>query len=317
MTQIDRSRRRQSGHAVVWLLVIVALFAAVLAAATASEVPMAPVVVAACIVVAALGLAFEFRRDPFESARSTAQIAFLVAFFASLPIFLDEEPASPGVWAFFLGSAGLGLGCWIYRAFAHHATDRLPNLLLDRFDRGAIREQAGIQFVTWADRKELVAGERFDVHVMAQSCWDEPRTFGLKIVQEQLGKKWTVIHEQQAEIEIAGGEAVLISVPVLTHPKAKGQAQLSLTPFVRGKGGARVRRFRAQAFETKTSGSWLQVLALTMGIFVWGGGITFRIKIRKGDKQAEPPEGPLPIEVETLYSPEPTELKAIAMGVIG
>jgi hypothetical protein len=319
METIDRSRRRESGYGAVWVLVLLALFGSLMIGVIAHDEPATPWWVGGCLVAAMLGTVWEFRRDPFEAASITAVIAFIVAFFSGLPVFLADEPLPFGLWALFLGSTGVGVGCWVYRARVYNATDVLVNPLLDRFSRSTIREQDGIQFVTWTDRQDLVAGGRFNVHVMAQSCWDEPRMFGIKLLQESIGRKWMVIHEAQPEVEIAGGEAVLMSIPVLTHPKAKGHAQLSLAPVVRGQGGTRVRRFRAQTFQGRASGSWLQVvaLALMVGVFVSGGGTVFRIKIRRGDKNAAPPEGPLPMEVETVYSPEPTELKAIAMGVIG
>ncbi len=299
----------------VWVLVLLALIGALYAAELSERDARGHFLMLACTTAAAFGIVTAFRRDAFAACKVTAMVAFITAGFAGVAIFLLDERGE-GVQATLLGCSCFGLACVAYRARAYRAVDRLPNLLLDEFGRGAIRELDGIQFVAWASSEEVTAGDSFDIHLMAQSCWDTERTLQVKIVQEFVGKSSAVSFEKRASLVLGGGEVALLRIPVRTNPGARGSVRLALKPRVTGQAGTRIRRFRARSFEKRISGSFLQFAFFFMGFAAGGGGIAFTMRIHKGDPTDPAQYDPLPPEIETLYRPDPTELRALAMDLV-
>ncbi len=110
---------------------------------------------------------------------------------------------------------------------------------------------------------------------------------------------------------LPAGAAGTLTIPVSVHPKARGSYPITVEPRVKGSGGERLRVFRAHAFSQQVSGG-MQFLALFMGMFVWGGGLTIMLKVAKNKQWKDMPvEEPSPSQAEIFYEPDAALLLGI------
>ncbi|MCL2825454.1 MAG: hypothetical protein FWD57_15790, partial [Polyangiaceae bacterium] len=72
---------------------------------------------------------------------------------------------------------------------------------------------------------------------------------------------------------------------------------------VTGKGGARIRKWRAQACPDPIP-TWLMVLGPLVGIFAWGGGLRVHVHVVAGSGSATCGTVPPEVEVHTIYRRE-------------
>jgi len=305
--------RREGGYAALWILIIVALCGVAGLAITSlepgTEIPMP--LVAGCVGVVAIGFFVELRYDRYEFFKNAGFIALvgaagcgLVAGFgqASHPLALASSVV--------LGVCCIGAFVTSYRMA--HAEEILPNALLEIFDKSELSEIGGVQFGSTHSDLQVPAGGEMTVTIHAQNGMDAERSFEIRLKpRADIGKGGHLSFDKLATLELPAGAAGTLTIPVSVHPKARGSYPITVEPRVKGSGGERLRVFRARAFSQKVSGG-MQFLALFMGMFVWGGGLTITLKVAKNKQWKDMPvEEPSPSQAEIFYEPDAALLLGI------
>ncbi|MEM7411120.1 MAG: hypothetical protein AAF430_12865 [Myxococcota bacterium] len=301
----QRTHRRESGYAIVWVLIMAALaamgFLALAASNPQTDVPAAGF--AGAFLVVAIGIAIEYRYDAFDCLKNTSFLASIVAvIFGSCALFLPEPSLTTQATAVVSTLLAVVSGVSAYRLA--QVEEILPNPLLADFEKTTLRELNGVQFAVTHSDLAVQAGGEVLVHVSAQNGMSEPRSFELRLRPRALGKASQLGFDKNAVLQLPPGAAGTLSVPVTIHPKARGTFPIGVEPKVHGSGGVRWRVHRARAFSQRVSGAF-QILALFGGVFVWGGGITLNLKVRKLKNWKElPVEEPAPSQSQLTYEPD-------------
>ncbi|MCG8590233.1 MAG: hypothetical protein MJE66_13155 [Proteobacteria bacterium] len=311
------TRERNGGFAVLWVVAVLALFTLATAGLMwARGGTPDPVWMGICTAVAATCLAIEARRDRNEFLRLFGAFAFISALGCGAVALSDgSHPvamATAGLSA--IAAAACGLALWRQQ----YGDEPLPNVLRERLDDSVIVELDGVQFVASCSDGEVLAGEEIRVQVLAQNGFDTERRLEIGLTGHAgLGKRGTMFFsEKSPTLVLPGGAAGLLTIPIATHPRARGSYKLLVDPQVHGTGGVRVRRWRAKPFSARVSPR-LQFLGLLVGMWAWGGGLEFAVKIRRNRDavRGAEPETPAPSEQEIVYQPEPTVLAGWSQGL--
>ena len=158
--------------------------------------------------------------------------------------------------------------------------------------------------MTHTDLKVPAGGELI-VAIHAQNGMDTERTLEIHLQpRKDVGRGGHLGHDKLAVMVLPPGAAGTLTIPVTVHPKARRNYQITIVPEVKGNGGQRIRVYRAKQFAKKVSSS-TQLLALLLGMFVWGGGMTIDLTVAKNKKWKEMPvDDPAPSTAQLFYEPD-------------
>jgi protein-S-isoprenylcysteine O-methyltransferase Ste14 len=299
-------QRREGGYAALWVLIIIALLGvgglAIASMQPDTEIPLW--MVAGCVGVAAIGLVAELRYDRYEFSKNTAFMAAVGSMgCGSVAVFGEQSHPVALASAIALGATCVGCLVAVFRI--SRAEEVLPNALLETFDKSELLEIKGVQFATTHSDLLVPAGGELVVCAHAQNGMDQERTFEVRLKpRADIGKRGHLAFDKVATLALPPGAAGMLTIPVAVHPKARGTYPITVEPSVKGSGGERLRVFRAPAFSQKVGGG-TQLLALFFGIFVWGGGLTLKLKVAKNKNwKSMPVEEASPSQVELYYEPD-------------
>ncbi len=308
-------KRAERGYAVVWILVTIALFATSIGSIEFAVENREPNVVmfwvfGVGLAIAALGLFVEAKRELYAFCMFAAVFGVIAAIITGAVALLGTEP-HPIAGAVAITTTLAVIACVAYMIKTQYGHDPLPNVLRQEFNRAAIYEVDGVQFAATQSGSDISAGEGFEIRVVAQNGWDTERTFifGLKPERRISFNSARLVLEDSPSLTLAGGAAGVLSIPVIAEGKARGRYSLVAKPRVTGAAGTRVRRWRARPLGGQLPG-WVTALGVLGGVLVWGGGMKFKVDVRR-NKQAETKSfSPAPVVSEIVWSPEPSELVA-------
>lgn len=299
----------ERGYAVVWVLVTVALFAlAMTGIAFTSDSPTpapAYLIFGAALGVAALGLYVELKRDAYVFSMFAVLFGSVTAMITGSVALLGQERHPVAVLVALLTTATV-VASVVYILRMQYGREILPNLLRQEFPRSAIYEVDGVQFAATFGAGELEPENGLAIRVVAQNCWDVPRTlvFGLRSERRISFNKAGAHFPPEPSLVIPGASVAVLTIPVVMHPNANGRYALLADPRVQGSGGTRVRRWRAQGLNSSIP-TWLTAIGPFLGFLVWGGGMKFKFQVRgtKGNADVEVSVPP-PTE-EVVWTPGP------------
>ncbi len=319
------SRRRpivrpDGGYAVLWLLVMAAWIAvAILLGITlrprAHEDRGAYLLILAAVgLVLAGGLLVEFRRDRYEFCMFVGMFSFITALLCGAWVFAIEGPGPLSV-ALGIVTTLAALSCGAYLLVIRRSRGPHPDLLRALVGRKHVSELAGVQLAFTLPEAKVEAGEQTELNLYLQNCWNHPRTVSVELSQDtRVTLSRAVLHfPMQFSVDLDGAMVGRVRVPVLAHPESKDRFILRPEVKVSGKGGERVRQWRARGYSNPVS-PLVTMLGCLAGMLVTRGGMTFDIRVmrRSGgpgiDDLEEPSEPGEPIW-EVLYeaSAEPPQ----------
>lgn len=314
VTSVRRRQRREAGFSVLWTVVSVALLGvALLCLATLDpEIVLPAGALASCVGVAAAGLTIAARRDFYEFRVVAGRWALVgAAGCVAAGFWLDREALGPRLAGGVLGLCGTT--CLVSAWRESHREERLPNVLLQDLSRSEICELSGVQFGVVQSDTVVAAGEELGLHVLVQNGFDCARGFALHIrPRADVGRAEHLVFEKELYVDLPGGAAASLWIPIAIHPKARGSYLVRVEPRVTGSGGTRIRRWRAKRYRPPV-GPAEQILALLLGGLAWGGGLGVEFRVRKSDADPDAFPGAAPGNVELVYVPEAAVVRGLAL----
>ena len=301
--------RDERGYVFVWVLVIIAAIVAAFSSIefTIDSRPQDPDmywVFGISLLVVVLGFLLEMRRDAYSASMVLTVVSFVTAFLTGAVAWFGAE-SHPLAWTFAILSTATFVSCVVYLFRTQYRRGSLPDILRQRFDRRSILEVDGVQFVVAYGPLEIGGGECVQINVVAQNCWNEPRTlwFGLDVGTRLSLDRAGLLFEREPSVTIPGAAVVAMTIPVVAQPEAKGRFVLHAKPKVEGSGGARVRHSRARTLGRRIPG-WLTAALLFVGVIAWGGGVRIRIRVRKEQPLVPPRAVDLEPRTAVVWLPE-------------
>lgn len=292
---------RKRFHDLLWVVVVLAFAVAAFTALDAEvregpearvlQRPLFQVALAAGMVL----LAFEARFDLHDASIFVAVVGFVTSLITGAIVALGATPHPVGL-AFSIGSGLLAVAGAASIAWHEYWPGGLPDVLRRWYPRRAVHEIDGVQFVMLSPG-EVAPGAPFSVTIVAQNCWNVPRTLSIELRSKASNPVDGLVPPPMRRVDLPGGAVVSTCLPVAVGSRARGF--LSLLPFlgVVGGGGRRVRRRRAPAWQQVAEGTRTWLLAI--GLVTWGG--VLRVRVSPG---ATPPAGSSgEPETKTIWSP--------------
>jgi hypothetical protein len=280
------------GLAVIWLLVILALSAFGMLAATSGLPPpagsTAAWVMGIAAVVTVASILLELRRDAFAASRPLGLFAGSVAATSVLAL-LSGAPANALTVGLSAGASLVTALAWGLRARNQRAACPWPNHLVERFGPATVREVRGVQFVVQPSQLTVRSGDAFTLEVVAQNCWDTPRTLTIALATEATFAEGRspVRLPPAAQLVLGPGEVGQLLLRGAAVAAAVGEHRLRVQPSVAGQDGARVRKWRAP--EVKPTVDVAMDLLTVFGGFSLGeDGLTLSVKLVGAAPEADP-----------------------------
>ena len=308
-------RRLEAGFSVLWGVVSFALLGVgVLCLVTLDpELVLPGGALAGCVGVAAAGLVIAARRDFYEFCVCAGTLSLVAAAACAIAAAgIDQETVWPQLAAGLLGLCGATCLASAWRE--SHADERLPNVLLEELARSDIYEIDGVQFGLIQSDVEVLAGHELNVHMFVQNGFDSERGFELKLQpRADVGRSGHLALDKELRVDLPGGAAASLWIPIAVHPKARGSYRVQVLPKVTGSGGTRIRRRRAKRYRPPV-GPVEQIVALMLGGFTFVGGLSVDFRVRKSAaRDAADFLGASPGRAELFYVPEPGVARGIAL----
>jgi hypothetical protein len=288
----------------VWICLIVSCFTFLNAVyGSESTGPTTWIVVGVTLAIAIVGIVFEARNDLYGTAKSMtalgglgAILAFFVGLYANR--FADIALVVSGLLAI------LFLTSFLYLLYNQFRDGEVPNVLRERFGRSNVVEVDGVQMSVLTGGTTVVHGGHIEsVRVVLQNCWDAPREAVVRLSEDTrifLGKSGDILFPDETEISLGPAEVVAVKIPIAAEPDARGRFSIDLRLDVSGRGGERVRPWRAGGLSRPVPW-WVILLLAPVGALVWGGGI----KIKVSARPQEAPDVVLPDPLrEVIWRPE-------------
>lgn len=279
-------RSNERGYAVVWVLFVMAAFVAAFTSLEFSVEgrPYDPAMYWAFGIsfgIASLGLVVEAKRDPYAASMVLTVVSFITGIITGSVAWFGQQPHPIALGVAILSTAAF-LWCVVFLAHTQLRRETVPNLLRQRFDRSTIFEKDGVQFVATYAPTEIDAGGSFEVYLVAQNCWDAPRTLrlGLNTAARLTLERAGLHFAREPSVTLPGAAVAVLKIPVTAHPRSQGRFVLNATPKVEGSGGTRVRHWRARGIGMRIPG-WLTAALMLAGVFAWGGGLRFKVRVRQ------------------------------------
>lgn len=250
------------------------------------------------LLVVALPLALEARRDPEVVARFCCLLAAGYAGIGVVALLSDDtgRVRSGSFAGVMLLSAVVAAAAW-YRLKSR--PDEVPNVLLEFFGPDGVLEEADVQWVGIQASTELNDDCSLDIYF--QNCSDRERALQISF-EDSAGLLRTgghIDHPGPTVGALGPKEVKKLRVSVRPGKTPTTQVELFLTVKISGSGGRRARKFRGKIVRGRTS-RVAQLGALAGGMFVWGGGVAFRF--RMGNAAAPGARAPLPTPAwETVW----------------
>lgn len=219
--------------------------------------------------------------DIYQFCRRAPFFGFTTAVIAAGVVFFAEE-SHPIAATLAVVCTAASVACLIYLYRQHTGEQRYPHFLRERFSEREIAEFKDVQFVVSASDEVIRAGDSLTIDVFAQNCTDAPRTLMMKLKRQgRVSLNFAgFLLDKDPSIELPPFSAGRMTIPMVSHPKARGQYRWDVTPKVTGRGGRRVLRWRARAFGPRVSGL-LSLVLLPFGFLVWGGGLSITVAVKK------------------------------------
>jgi hypothetical protein len=319
-------RPNESGYAMVWILVVMALLVAAFTGARFADDDRPPssasnLVFAAGLGIAALGLFAEAKRNLYAFSGFMTVVGFVTGMITGAVALMGSGP-HPVAAAVAVLSVLTVIACVVFLVRTEYGREKIPNILRQQFHRSRIYEVDGVQLVPGQSQTEVNAGEQFEIRVVAQNCWDKERTlmFRLKSATRISTNKAGVKFPSEGKVTLPPGAVAALTIPVVAEPGAKGRYRLIASPKVSGEDGRRVRRWRAQAWPTHIP-AWLTLLLAAGGVLggqghvllAWGGS-ELKVRVHPANQPAVGTTTPLDVQTEIVWQPGPGELvgKAVA-----
>lgn len=293
------------GIAVIWLLVILALSAFGMLAATSGLPPRAGStaawVMGIATVVTLASILVELRRDAFAASRPLGLFAGSVAATGAFAV-LSGAPANPLTLGLTAGAVLVTALAWGLRARTQRAASPWPNHLVERFGAAAVREVRGVQFVVQPSRLTARSGEAFTLALVAQNCWDTPRTLTIALATEATFAEGRspVRLPPAAQLVLGPGEVGQLVLRGAAVEAAVGEHRLRVKPSVAGEGGARLRPWRAPEVKPTVDVA-MDLLTLFGGFSLGEDGLTLSVKLDGAAPAAVP--GPPTATAQSLWKP--------------
>ncbi len=305
----------EQGYALVWMLMIIAFCALPMGALAlgdddgSRDIGIWIVGVSVCVFF--LGMIVEARRDLYEFCGGLAVFSAIT----SVVTFVFAALAEAGALAFSVAllTGLVSVGCGYYRYRMQRSPEPLRNYVREQAGDDAIHELDGIQFVVISTDSNIRAGESFEVQIIAQNGWDVERILQVRLTRERrISLNFAgLVFEKDTEMILPGGAAGAIMIPVRAEWRAKGRYPFAVSVQTRGRGGTRLRRWRAKVMPSQVP-ALLTFVGAFVGIVVWGGGMKFQAIVQNsGDHES----GHVPVEpasVSLLWRPTQDELREMA-----
>ena len=291
------------GYVVVWLLIIFGAIAVGFYALTAPRSTLSYSIYVASALFLCGGLWFEARRDIHAFAQVTFVIAFGAGVISGATVFGANEIGM--IWlTIFIASIIGAVFCVVVMARSEWGKDDLPNFLLDDTPWSKVSEIEGIQFVAHqSDYMLLSSKERVEIQILVQNTLNVEREicFALKAPQRVSLNRAGLIYDKEPRISLGPAAVGRLKISVMSHPDAIGRYSLTLHPKVKGRPGKRLRKKRARSYSPPIGG-WMTFVALFTGILVFGGGITFPIRVKHLNRTSFVPLEPPETETQILWT---------------
>jgi len=218
--------------------------------------------------IGTLGLVAQGKRDLYGVCLFTTVTGLILAIISGAIKVYSTEPHPIAVIISVIGIF-IMIASVAYLVWCQYGTDKVPNILCQMFNRSAIYETEGVQFVALHNGKQITAGDYFTITLFMQNCWNIERTARLSL---HIKRNNGLICPAKTTIVLPAGAVIKVCIPIGSAPNAKGHFSLSGGLYVNSRGGSRVRRWHAQAHTPPVSAA-TKGIALLGGVLVWGGGI--------------------------------------------
>ena len=237
-----------------------------------------PIAIFVAILVALA--AWAARKNFYAFAQVVSIVSLVVALVALMWIF-EDPMAHPIALSMFVIATLSAVGCIWYLVASNYRKDKEPNPLRDVFDDSSISELRDVQFVVSQPDTHIESGNTTSLIVTAQNCVDASRNLKIELgVRDQILKKTSDLRFQiESELQLGPLEAAELEIPIVFGAQCRGKYLFDVRPKVDGRGGKRIRKWRAKTFEQRTSGCLTVVLA-PLGLFIWGGGLTVTFVVK-------------------------------------
>jgi hypothetical protein len=223
------------------------------------------------------------RREPYVLAGTFVLLATIALAGAGLALAVNPTAGAGVVVLIAIAVAVLVAGV-AYIAAQHLGADRVPDVLAQRFGRRAMFEVSGVQ-VTACAPAQIRSDEIAPVDFYLQNCFDQPRTVEVAFDDTPLfGSGGMVRWNHPGQIVLAGSEVKHVRFPICATAPSAGESSVYVAMRVSGRGGKRLRRWRAP-FAAPPLSRWLIALLVLLAapvgfvVIVWGrGGLRFRVR---------------------------------------
>ena len=168
-------------------------------------------------------------------------------------------------------STASALYALIYLIWEKFATDDVPNVLLEMFDKEDIYEAEGVQVVLTHTGSNVTAGNFFEAKLYLQNCFDNDLTVCVSLDNSRKNRK-RMTYPVNSEFILPGYAVVCGVIPIKVNVDAKKKFSITAGIRVKGSGNKRIRRWRAEP-HTPPASSGLRAFAVLGGVFISGGGL--------------------------------------------
>jgi hypothetical protein len=241
-----------------------------------------------------------WRRDPIATAKLLLFVSVVPALVSFVWILNIPAPYGRVPW---FGSAFtlVAAVCATYLWRDSRRPEVLPNVLLDWANAAQVCEIDGVQLFARLLRRQ---DHGLELHVAAQSCVNAERVLTVRLSGPPLSR---LRYPSQSTARLGPAEVGVLVIPMQPVPGPNAPGKLFLAPDVTGPWGARVRHWRAKAFERRIDPG-MQVLLLLAGHIAWGGGLS--VEVPRASSDAPPPGPELAAESwQTRWQPDPGLLR--------
>jgi hypothetical protein len=263
--------------------------------------------------VIAVGLKVEADCDPYEFWQISSVLSLLCAFGFGLHNLLIEESTNISM----VTAIAFGLTtvvCFVQANRLSRIEEILPNVLIERFSQSELRELEGVQFAVTQSETTVLAGEELIVTASAQNGFSSERVLRVELEPRAVGKSGQTFFDKNARLELPGGAAGELRIPVVVHPRAGGRQVLQLGVTVEAPDGMGERLRVMRVKRSQTSLTLIERAGLLLlGQLAWLGGCFISFGVRKNKQWRDlPVEEPAPSSSELTYEPDLLQLFGIA-----
>ena len=239
-----------------------------------------------------------------------AVLASLMALAALAGVGLAWSAGSltPGLLALTFAAAAVLVAGAGFVARCQLAKPSVPDVLAERFGRGAVYETSGVQLVVLAPLTNP-ANAIVPIELYLQNCTDAPRTVEVVLDDRPLfGRGGRIRWRKPPPVELAPGEVQLLRIPICAARADALSAEVHFVVAATGPRGRRIRPRRAP-YAAPPMATWklvaIALLALPLFVVVfWGrGGLKADVYFTPAEPLRTDDELP-PATAEPVWQPQ-------------